>query len=214
MFREFAKGQNDTREIQVINQDDNGLIKNNKKKKKKKREWLELSLGRTSSCTESKEHHQTKPTLHKLFSCNFCMRKFYSPQALGGHLNAHKRERGVARRYYSQELVSFRTMSLPHNRTTPRTLGLSTRTTPRTLGLSTHSMVVQNPSILEGKTVGHFINVEASCSVITAKQNSTTTRSDMIWPGSFHVDHHHSNQVVFSDGESSLSSTIVHQFGS
>ncbi|RZC68857.1 hypothetical protein C5167_031989 [Papaver somniferum] len=96
--------------------------------------------------------------------------------------------------------MNFRMMSLPHN-----------PTTPRTLGLSTHSMVVQNPRILEGKTVGHFINVEASCSVIiqSAEENSTT-RSDMIWPGSFHVDHHHSNQVVFTDGESSLSSTIVH----
>ncbi|KAI3960096.1 hypothetical protein MKW98_016820 [Papaver atlanticum] len=186
-----------TREIQVNNQDNYGSIKNNNKKKKM-REWLELSLGRTSCWRESKEHHQTKTTFHKLFACNFCTRKFYNPQALGGHLNAHKRERGVARRYCSQELMSFRTMSLPYN-----------LTTPRTLGLSTHSMVVQNPSILEGKTVDHFISVEASCGVIMAKQKSTTTRSDMIWPGSFHVDHH-SNQVVLSDGESSLSSTIVH----
>ncbi|MCD7462989.1 hypothetical protein HAX54_049754 [Datura stramonium] len=46
-------------------------------------EWLNLSLGRNLPSI-SKESELHTPTSGKVFSCNFCKRKFYSSEALGG----------------------------------------------------------------------------------------------------------------------------------
>ncbi|XP_058744780.1 zinc finger protein 4 [Vicia villosa] len=139
------------------------------------------SIGFSLSSTSESSNEPASATVPRVFSCNYCQRKFFSSQALGGHQNAHKRERTIAKRAMRMGIFSDRynasLASLPLHGSF-RSLGIKTHSSmhygfsvPTTIRPHNHHETKINTRFEQG-CVGFPIFLEDE-------------ESELLWPGSF-----------------------------
>ncbi|XVF80441.1 hypothetical protein PTKIN_Ptkin15bG0073400 [Pterospermum kingtungense] len=137
-----------------------------------------LSLSRTSESSNDRALHITASAIPRVFSCNYCNRKFFSSQALGGHQNAHKRERSLAKRAMQMGIFSERDAGLG-------TLPLHRMSSFRSLGIKAHSSAHQSFGA-QARLPNSRNNARFERGYLGLPIYMEDDEAELLWPGSFH----------------------------
>lgn len=114
----------------------------------------------------------------RVFSCNYCRRKFYSSQALGGHQNAHKRERTMAKRAMRMGMLSERYPSLA-------SLPLHGSSTFQSLGIEAHGSFHQRVGPQETGFYSIRGGARFDQAYVRLPMFMAEDEPEIFWPGSF-----------------------------